>query len=65
MELRKKPNKKGKFVFKVKDKKTWLESRGGRTERDVKYGKKGEYVLMGSGQLGKWSKVYLPLTFKG
>lgn len=40
--------------------KAWLNSRGGRTEDDVKKDERGEYVLMGSGKQGVDMKVYIP-----
>lgn len=40
--------------------KAWLNSRGGRTEDDVKTDKLGKYVLMASGKKGVDMKVYIP-----
>lgn len=45
--------------FEIKDKFTWLYSRGGRTLKDVYKDKKGEFVYMSNGT-GGTSKVYLP-----
>jgi hypothetical protein len=40
--------------------KAWLNSRGGRTEDDVKKDDRGQYVLMASGKQGVDMKVYIP-----
>lgn len=40
--------------------KAWLNSRGGRTEDDVKTDERGQYVLMTTGKQGVNMKVYIP-----
>ena len=59
---RKKRERKPDFV--VKDKISWLDSRGGRTMADVEKDELGEFVWMGSGKFGKYLKVYIPKTFE-
>lgn len=37
----------------------WLDSQGGRSEKDILYDEKGEYVLMSK------KRVYIPKNLKG
>lgn len=59
-----------KGIYKRKDaiqilrgKLKWLDSKGGRSFRDLLKDEVGEYVLMGDGYGGD-KKVYLPIDFK-
>jgi hypothetical protein len=42
----------------------FLDSRGGRTAKDIEVDEKGLYILMGSGSKGKDIKVRLPIALQ-